>query len=109
MICDVSTPNRRSSAMQASEIGLFGGRTVMYLVCRPNVDTATATFASPPPKVATNWGDCRKRSKPGGARRSMISPKVTTVLDMEAKFYQGRTIVPWTDSTVLEGGISYRA
>src|ERR1051326_2139379 len=40
----------------------------------PNCAAATATFASPPPKVATNCGDCRKRSKPGGASRSIVSP-----------------------------------
>ncbi len=39
--------------------------------------SATATFASPPPNVATNCGLCKKRSIPGGARRSMISPNVT--------------------------------
>src|SRR5690606_33257094 len=40
----------------------------------------TATFASPPPKVATNCGVCRKRSNPGGLRRSMISPKQTVFM-----------------------------
>ena len=48
----------------------------------PKPATATATLASPPPKVAMNCGDCRKRSNPGGARRSMISPNDTTSLDI---------------------------
>ena len=61
-------------------MALLGGSTVTKRAGRPKPATETATLASPPPKVATNWGDCRKRSKPGGASRSMISPKVTTVL-----------------------------
>jgi hypothetical protein len=36
-------------------------------------------LASPPPKIADSTGDWKKRSNPGGLRRSMISPKVTTV------------------------------
>src|SRR5205085_7543976 len=46
------------------------------------------TLASPPPNVAMNCGDCRRRSYPGGASRSIISPNVTTKLDIEARFYQ---------------------
>src|SRR5260370_8435731 len=69
-------------------MALFGGTTVTYRAPRPKPETATATFASPPPNVATNWGDCRKRSNPGGLRRSMISPKETTVFAMNPRFYQ---------------------
>src|SRR5580698_9525539 len=79
-MCDVSTPNRRSSPTAASAIGFFSGNTVTYDASSPNPASATATFASPPPNVATNCGDCRKRSNPGGASRSMISPNVTVVL-----------------------------
>ena len=61
----------------------FSGSTVTNAAGRPNAAIATATFASPPPKVATNWGVCKKRSKPGGASRNMISPKVTVFFDME--------------------------
>src|SRR6188768_548591 len=68
--------------MKESEMGFFSGSTVTYRAGRPKPETATATLASPPPKVARNCGDCRKRSKPGGARRSMISPKVTISLDI---------------------------
>src|SRR5258708_6226176 len=74
--------------MKASEIALPGGRIVTKRAGNPKPETATATFASPPPNVAMNCGDCMKRSKPGGARRSMISPKVTTVLDMNFRLYQ---------------------
>src|SRR4029453_14996605 len=45
----------------------------------PNAARHTATFASPPPNVATNCGVCRKRSNPGGLSLSMISPNVTTL------------------------------
>src|SRR5579862_6640730 len=79
-IFDVSTPNPRSCAITASAMGLLGGSTVRYLAGSPKPASATATFASPPPNVATNCGDCRKRSNPGGASRSMISPNVTVVL-----------------------------
>src|SRR5690242_12622741 len=65
--------------MQASAIGLLGGSTVTYAAGVPNVASATATFASPPPQVATNCGDCRNRSRPGGASLNIISPKVTVV------------------------------
>src|SRR5690606_10062469 len=37
----------------------------------------TATFASPPPNVASKAGDWKKRSFPGVFSRSIISPKVT--------------------------------
>src|SRR5580704_15873551 len=77
---DVSTPKRRSSPTTASAMGWFGGSTVTKRAGSPKVATATATLASPPPKVATNCGDCSRRSKPGGASRSMISPKVTVVV-----------------------------
>ena len=43
---------------------------------QPNRARATATFASPPPKVASKRGLWKKRSAPGGFSRSMISPKV---------------------------------
>ena len=81
-ILEVSTPNRRSSPMAASAMGFLAGSTVTYAAGRPKVASATATLASPPPKVATNWGLCRNRSKPGGASRNMISPKVTVVFGM---------------------------
>src|SRR4030095_13916980 len=45
----------------------------------PNAARHTATFASPPPNVATNCDVCRKRSNPGGLSRSIISPNVTTL------------------------------
>src|SRR5215471_1102261 len=79
----LSTPNRRSSPANALAIGLLKGRTVTYRAGLPKPATATATLASPPPKVATKRGDCRNRSKPGGASRSMVSPRVTTSLDMK--------------------------
>jgi hypothetical protein len=79
-IRDVSTPNRRSSATHASAIGFAFGSTVQNAAGIPKLASATATFASPPPNVATNCGVCRKRSKPGGASLSMISPKVTVVV-----------------------------
>src|SRR4029077_15570143 len=66
-------------------MGFAGGSTVTYRAGLPNPAKATATLASPPPKVATKRGDCRNRSKPGGASRSMVSPKVTTKVDMKNK------------------------
>src|SRR5918993_3341811 len=79
--------------MNVSEIALFGGITVTYRAGTPYVATATATLASPPPNVATNCGVCRKRSNPGGLRRSIISPNVTTGFvivecDVKSRFYQ---------------------
>jgi hypothetical protein len=56
----------------------LSGNTVTKLAGNPKDASAMATLASAPPNVATNWGVCKKRSKPGGASRSMISPKVTT-------------------------------
>src|ERR1022692_4011834 len=79
---EASTPKRRNSPISASATGLFGGNTVIYRAGFPNPARATATLASPPPNVATNCGDWRKRSNPGGARRSMVSPKETTSWDM---------------------------
>src|SRR5687768_14990757 len=75
--------------MNASDTALLGGITVTYRAGTPYVATATATLASPPPNVATNCGVCRKRSNPGGFRRSMISPNVTTGFVMvNPRFYQ---------------------
>ena len=65
--------------MAASPIAC-DGRRVMYSLSSPNCARQTATLASPPPKVAPSTGDWRKRSNPGGLRRSMISPNVTTLL-----------------------------
>src|SRR5215813_4071092 len=62
--------------MQASAIG-FAGSTVTNAVLRPRIASDMETLASPPPKVASNTGDCRRRSKPGGLRRSKTSPRVT--------------------------------
>src|SRR5580658_9747094 len=70
-----STPKRRSSPTKASTIGLFSGRTGRKRLEAPSCARATATLASPPPNGATNGGESRKRSKPGGARRSMTPPK----------------------------------
>src|SRR5512136_557837 len=72
---EVSTPYRRSSATHASPIAL-AGITEQYPTSQPNLASATATFASPPPKVASSSGLWKNRSRPGGLRRSMISPKV---------------------------------
>src|SRR5262249_41326179 len=82
-IFEVSTPSPRSCATTASATGSDGGSAETKDAERPTPASATATLASPPPNVATNCGDCRKRSKPGGARRSMISPNVTVVLNIE--------------------------
>src|SRR5260370_40048468 len=104
-IREVSTPKRRSSPIKLSAIGLFGGRTVTYRDGRPNCATATATLASPPPKVATNCGDWRKRSKPGGARRSMGSPKVTMRDILNSYHVRGSTYktVVGRDTVLLDG------
>src|SRR5579871_1002781 len=77
---EVSTPSRRNSPSAASAIGCFSGSTVTNAAGIPSSASATATFASPPPNVAMSCGVCRNRSKPGGASRSMISPKVTVSL-----------------------------
>src|SRR5262249_14115547 len=50
---------------------------VTNAVSRPRIASDMETFASPPPKVASKAGDCRRRSKPGGFRRSKTSPRVT--------------------------------
>jgi hypothetical protein len=60
----------------------LSGSTVTKAAGKPNCATATATLASPPPNVATNCGVCKILSKPGGASRNMISPKVTVVFPM---------------------------
>src|SRR5262244_2194994 len=62
--------------MQASAIG-FAGSTVTNAVLRPRIASDMETLASPPPKVASKAGDCKRRSKPGGLRRSKTSPRVT--------------------------------
>src|SRR5262247_165421 len=62
--------------MQASAIG-FAGSTVTNAVSTPRIASDMETLASPPPKLASKAGDCRKRSKPGGLRRSKTSPRVT--------------------------------
>src|SRR5262245_39756460 len=62
--------------MQASAIG-FAGSTVTNAVSRPRIASDMETLASPPPKVASKAGDCRRRSRPGGLRRSKTSPRVT--------------------------------
>ncbi len=72
------TPSARSALTAASPIACAGNR-VTYQLSTPNCARLTATLASPPPNVATNWDVCRKRSKPGGLSRSMISPNVTTL------------------------------
>src|SRR5579883_3135845 len=95
-----STPKRRISPRNASTSGLAGGSTVTYRAGTPKLARETATFASPPPQVATNCGDCRNRSNPGGARRSMTSPNVTTSVGMKPVFYQGLALVRLHDCGV---------
>src|SRR5215831_6165929 len=68
--------------MAASAIGFCSGRTVTKETGNPKPARDTATFASPPPNVATSSGRWNNRSEPGADRRSMISPKVIVVFDI---------------------------
>src|ERR1700676_579736 len=86
----VSTLKRPSSPIKPSAIGFPSGSTVTYRAGFPNPASATATLASPPPKVATKRGDCSSRSKPGGASRNIVSPNVTTSLDVQDQNTGGR-------------------
>src|ERR1051325_5190151 len=76
-MCDVSTPSARSARTAASPIAC-DGRHVTYALVTPKCARPIATLASPPPKVADRTGDWKRRSNPGGLKRSMISPNVTT-------------------------------
>ena len=73
----VRTPSRASAAIAASPIACRGTQ-VRYTLSSPKCARLTATLASAPPNVAERVGDCSSRSNPGGLRRSMISPSVTT-------------------------------
>ena len=72
---ETSTPCLRSSAMQASPIR-FGGIRLTKAASIPKRASPTATFASPPPKVASSDGLWKNLSLPGAFSLSMISPKV---------------------------------
>ena len=73
---EVSTPYRRNS--RSAEVPMsLSGRALTNAASSPKLARATATLASPPPKVASSTGDWKKRSWRGVLRRSMISPKVT--------------------------------
>src|SRR5205823_3657426 len=76
---DVSMPCRRSSARAASPTGLPGS-TVTSAASSPKSASETATLASPPPKVASRSGDWNRRSAWGDFSRSMISPRVMTLV-----------------------------
>ena len=68
------TPEIRNAGISKS----LSGKRVTKSVATPYWASETETFASPPPKVASNELACRNRRNPGGLSRSMISPKVTT-------------------------------
>src|ERR1051325_9450559 len=74
---DVLTPPARSAATASSPFAC-DGRHVTYALVSPKCARPIATLASPPPKVADRTGDWKRRSNPGGLKRSMISPNVTT-------------------------------
>ena len=58
-------------------MSLFG-MAVTKLASTPKCASETATLHSPPPYVTSNSRACVKRSRRMVAKRSMISPKVTT-------------------------------
>jgi len=59
------TPARRNSAMQASATDARGAARSHRAAGAPKAARPPATLASPPPKVATNWGGWRMRSRFG--------------------------------------------
>jgi hypothetical protein len=56
----------------------LSGTAVTNAAWTPSRARETATFASPPPNVASRVRDDASRTPSGDASRSMISPKVTT-------------------------------
>src|SRR5579863_270315 len=74
-----STLSRRNSATRQS-VRMLSGTAVRKAAQPPCTAIETATFNSPPPKVASNEPgiDCGNRRNPEGANRSITSPNVTT-------------------------------
>ncbi len=66
-MASVRTPSARSTRIAASPIGFFGSR-VTYQLSSPNCARLTATFASPPPKVATSDERLQQALEPGRAQ-----------------------------------------
>ena len=76
---ETSTPCDRSSLMHSLPIGL-SGKILIKRAGMPNLERATATFASLPPKVASKKGDCSNLSCPGDFNLSIISPNVAMLI-----------------------------